>query len=435
MTTTPQDTPPGATLHLGGHAYASPALQPLLVPIADVLPYPGNPRRHDQDNITGSIRDHGLYAAVVVQASTGYTLVGNGRRQALLDLGAEEIPVVVQDVDDVRAAAIVARDNRTSDLSGYDDRALLDLLALMADDADVLALAGYEEEDLQALREAVDGPVPPVARTDQDEAPRVPAGSPVSKFGDVWRLGPHRLVVGDATDPSAYAKVTGEGGMADCIWTDPPYGVEYVGKTKEALSIQNDGAAGLPALLSDSLGLAVTWSSVGSPVYVASPPGPLSIDFGVVLRDLGVYRQTLIWTKDVFVLGHSDYHYKHEPIFLGYVPGAQGRRGRGGEGWYGDNSQTSVLDFPRPKRSKEHPTMKPVDLVAYCLRNSTAPGDVVLDPFAGSGTTLIACHREDRTARLIELDPRYADVICRRYQEHTGTLPVRDGQQVDFTTA
>lgn len=138
--------------------------------------------------------------------------------------------------------------------------------------------------------------------------------------------------------------------------------------------------------------------------------------------------------KNQMVLGHSDYHYAHEVIFFGYRPGG-GRRGRGGKGWYGDNSQTSVLQFDRPPRSAEHPTMKPVELIAYCLKNSAPARGVILDPFAGSGSTLVAAHQHSRQARLIELDPRYCDVICRRYQELTGDRPIAEatGKPHDFT--
>lgn len=425
-----QDHPTGATLHLGGDAWAMPSLEPLLVPIDTLLLYPGNPRRGDQEAITSSIRDHGLYAGVVTQTTTSHTLVGNHRLRSLLDLGATMAPSTPADVDDTRAAQIVARDNLTSDRGGYDDTEQLALLEALAAQ-DQLPGSGYSADDLDALRRVAERSEQ-TPRNDPDDAPPLPQAPPLSRVGDVWRLGPHRLVVGDSTQASVYEALLGEELVA-CVWTDPPYGVEYVGKTKDALTIRNDGAGDLDALLSASLGQAVAASVPGGAVYVAAPPGVQGLAFARVLADLGAWRQTLAWVKDMFVLGHSDYHYKHEAIYFGYTPGGAGRRGRGGEGWYGDNAQTSVLDFPRPKRSKEHPTMKPVALVAYCLRNSTRPGDLVLDPFGGSGTTLLACQQEDRTARLIELDPRYADVICRRYQQHTGTLPVRDGVQVDFT--
>lgn len=418
--------------HLGGDAYAHPSLATRCIPITQAVPYPGNPRRGDQHAITTSIRDLGMYAGVVIQRSTGHILVGNHRRHAVADLGGTTIPADYVDVDDTRAAQIVARDNLTSDRGGYDTGAQVALLAALAEQ-EQLAGSGYTEEDLEALRRALAAEQGgPEQRTDPDDAPALPAADPISRVGDVWRLGPHRLVVGDSTAPATFDALLGEERVA-CVWTDPPYGVEYVGKTKDALTIQNDGAGDLQGLLAASLGRSVEAAVPGGAVYVAAPPGVQGLAFASVLADLGAWRQTLAWVKDVFVLGHSDYHYMHEAIYFGYTPGADGRRGRGGAGWYGDNAQTSVLNFPRPKRSKEHPTMKPVELVAYCLRNSTKPGDLVLDPFGGSGTTLIACHREDREARLIELDPRYADVICRRYQQHTGTLPVRDGVQVDFT--
>jgi DNA modification methylase len=420
----------GATLHLGGTAYCTPDLAPLLVPIDTLTPYPGNARRGDQDAITSSVRDLGVWRAHVVQESTGYVLVGNHQLRALLDLGATHAPASTRDCDDDTARAIALRDNHTSDLGGYDQT---DLLALyQATDQTVgLELAGLTAGDLAALERAVAGA--PTAHTNPDDAPPLPEAAPISQPGDVWRLGPHRLLVGDATESATYATLLADE-QAACLWTDPPYGVGYVGKTKAELTIRNDGEDQLSALLTASLGQAVEATIPGGAVYVAAPAGVQGLAFAQVLNALGVWRQTLTWLKDVFVLGHSDYHYKHESIYFGYKPGAVGRRGRGGGGWYGDNAQTSVLEFPRPKRSTEHPTMKPVDLVAYCLRNSTRPGDLVLDPFAGSGSTLIACHQEDRTARLIELDPRYADVTCRRYQQHTGTLPVRDGIQVDFLT-
>lgn len=186
-TQTSEQHPPGATIHLGGQAYASPSLEPLLTPIDKVTPYPGNPRRHDQDNITGSVRDVGLYAAVVVQASTGHIIVGNGRHQALLDLGATVLPVVVQDVNDARAAAIVARDNQTSDASTNDDQALLDLLSGLSDDADLLALAGYDQDDLTALR-AVSDPPPAPAYTGKVDPiqyePKLDAPPPVTALVD-----------------------------------------------------------------------------------------------------------------------------------------------------------------------------------------------------------------------------------------------------------
>lgn len=423
--TTQATTPPGASLHLGGEAYAHPSLEGRLIPIEDAIPYPGNPRRGDQDAITSSIRDLGLYTGVVVQRSTGHIVVGNHRRHGLWNLGATLIPVDYVDVDDTRAAAIVARDNRTSDQGTYDDA---ELLALLTSEPEVLALSGYDDADLALLRASL--APPPEQHTDADDAPALPEAEPISKVGDLWRLGPHRLVCGDATSLSDVRRLLGSE-RAALVFTDPPYGVSYVGKTKDRLTIANDALdpIALRSLLDAALSRAYAVTAPGGVWYVCSPGGDLMGVFGQALTALpGTWRHTLIWVKDQFVMGRADYHYRHEPMFYGWKPGAA-------HYFVGDRTQDTVWEVPRPKRSPEHPTMKPVALVARALRNSTRPGDVVLDPFGGSGTTLIACHQEDRTARLIELDPRYADVICRRYQQHTGTLPVRNGEQVDFTQA
>jgi site-specific DNA-methyltransferase (adenine-specific) len=255
----------------------------------------------------------------------------------------------------------------------------------------------------------------------------------VTNPGDVWLLGPHRVVCGDSTDVSIVG-VALAGRKADIVWTDPPYGVNYVGKTADALTIHNDGTEGLDALLANAFDVVLAMVLPGRPVYVAAPPGPQGVSFANALLERGLFRQRLCWVKSVLVLGHSDYHYRHEDIYLGYAPGGSGRRGRGGECWYGDNSQTSVLEFDKPSRNAEHPTMKPVQLIAYCLANSSRKGDIVLDPFGGSGSTLIAAHDTSRTAALVELSPQYVDVICRRFQEHTGIVPILESteQEHDF---
>lgn len=215
--------------------------------------------------------------------------------------------------------------------------------------------------------------------------------------------------------------------MADIVWTDPPYGVGYVGKTRDSLTIRNDDA-GADALVRDAFEGALGATSPSAPFYCASPAGPAALTFWLAIVAAGWrIHQELVWVKDVFVLGHSDYHYAHEPILYGYAPG-EGRPGRGkheGSTWRGDNAQSSVLAFPRPKRSTEHPTMKPVDLVSHCLANSTRPGGTVLDPFAGSGSTLIAAEQLGLACLAMEIDPRYAQVIIERWQAFTGLEAVR----------
>jgi site-specific DNA-methyltransferase (adenine-specific) len=203
--------------------------------------------------------------------------------------------------------------------------------------------------------------------------------------------------------------------IADLVWTDPPYGVSYVVKTKDALSIQNDSLnpEEFLAFLKSAFENAKAVSKPGAVWYVAAAPGNLFLSFAIALSDLQIWRQTLIWVKNSFVLGRSDFHYRHEPIFYGWTPGAAHQEPP-------DRKQDSVWEIPRPKRSEEHPTMKPLELIIRAIRNSTNKGQIVLDPFGGSGSTLIAAEQTGRKARLIELDPKYCDVIVTRWQNLTG---------------
>lgn len=207
---------------------------------------------------------------------------------------------------------------------------------------------------------------------------------------------------------------------------------DYVGKTKDALTIQNDGAGGLAVLLRSAFEVVNAVCRGGAPVYVAHADTE-RVTFESSMRDAGLsVRQNLVWVKNSMVMGRSDFHYKHEPILYGFTSGGSGRLGRGGPRWFGGNSQTTVFECDRPSRSSEHPTMKPVALIDAMLNNSLPAGGVVFDPFAGSGSTLIAAHNRGGRAVVAELDPRYADVILRRYEAHTGEVPVLNGQQVSF---
>lgn len=206
------------------------------------------------------------------------------------------------------------------------------------------------------------------------------------------------------------------GEKADCMWTDPPYGVNYVGKTRDALTIENDGSGNLPILLSGCYEVADYNLRDGAPIYVAHPPGALQMIFNSEFVKIGwKFHETLVWIKDVMVLGHSDYHYKHEPIMYGW-------KGKN-RSWYSDRSEVTTLEFDRPKRSSEHPTMKPVELVQKCISNSTQKNNIVYEPFSGSGTTLIACENLGRKCRAIELSPAYVAIAIERYQQATGKMP------------
>lgn len=394
-------------------------------PLEALQPYHRNPRRGNVEAIAESLERLGQYRPIVVNVGTHTgrpreVLAGNHTLLAARHLGWEKIDGVTVDVDDDTAARIVVVDNRTADLAENDDEALAALLSDLPD----LAGTGYDEGDLEAL--LTSSREPGEINGDPDDVPDTPA-EPVSKPGNVWLLGPHRLLCGDSTDPAAVEAMLA-GDRADCMWTDPPYGVDYVGKTKDALTIQNDGAEDLPALLAGAFAVASVALRPGAPVYVAHPPGPLSLEFARAFLEAGwSLRQNLIWVKDTLVLGRSDYHYQHEPILYGFTSGGEGRLGRGGDRWHGDNAQTSVFAVARPSRSEAHPTMKPVDLIVPALENSCPPGGIVYEPFGGSGSTLIAAHAAGRTARVVELDPHYVDVICARWQKATGELPVLEG--------
>lgn len=465
-----------------------------LVRTADLNPYFRNPRVGNVPLIVESLRAHGQYKPLVVNRGThtgrpNEVLAGNHLLRAGLEIGLDKMLVHWLDVDDDEAAAIVLVDNRASDKGGYDNVLLAELL----EGVPTLDGTGYSEADLRRLLNGL-GEGDEEGLTDPDAVPALPGGRRVkTKPGDVYLLGKHRLVCGDSQLVDTLRLATG-GAEADALWTDPPYGVDYVGKTKDALTIANDGREGLPALLHNLFTAAKVVLRPGAPVYVAAPPGPDVLDFLVALRTTGfLVRQTLVWVKNAMVLGRSDYQYKHEPVILaepvdgpvdplelpdvsqapadvsretsepapgeptldeagvtavdgeplqhepllyGFTPAAKGsgRLGRGGAQWYGDNKQTTVFEVPKPSASREHPTMKPTDLIVAQLRNSTVRGDLVLDLCGGSGSTLIAAHRLGLLAAIVEIEPAYCDVICRRWQEFSGVMPILEstGAPVDF---
>jgi site-specific DNA-methyltransferase (adenine-specific) len=295
-------------------------------------------------------------------------------------------------------------DNRLAELADWDEeglKAMLDELSELDTDLDGL---GWSDDELAELMGSL-GPATPGGAS---PAP-APPDEPASQLGEVYELGPHRLVCGDSTDATVWdALLRGE--QLQVVWTDPPYGVAYVGKTADALTIQNDDLSpdDLRALLASSLGQCFDHSAPGAVWYVAAPAGPLHYEFATVLRELGVWRWTLMWVKDRFVLGRADYHHRHEPIFYGWKPGAA-------HYFVDDRTQDTIFEVARPGASEMHPTMKPIELVVRQLRNSAKPGWIVGEPFGGSGTTLMAAAQLGMRARLIELDPRYCDVIRRRW--------------------
>ena len=344
----------------------------------------------------------------------GMVFAGIQRLLAAQGLGWTSIPVITVSglsTKQVRSWALL--DNNT--FGDWDEPKLAQLLSeLLAEDVDAV-LTGFETRDLNAILASIP------AVNDVESIPDLPV-TPESTPGEMYTLGRHRLLCGDSTDASVLERVLG-GERVAALLADFPWGVDYVGKTKDALRIANDDPAGLPGFLARAFAALREVLGPRVPFYLFVPAGPAGTEFRLALREVGwEHRQTLVWVKDTLVLGHSDYHYRHEEILYGFTPGP-GRPGRGahaGSRGYGGTDQTSVLFADRPKASREHPTAKPVELLTQLIGNSTRHGELVLDPFAGSGSTLLACEQLQRRCAAVELDPRYADVIRNRYREFVG---------------
>jgi DNA modification methylase len=433
---------------MDGHA----DLVELQVPLAGLKPYAKNARLGNVDVIAESLQVNGQYRPIVVNRRTSEVLAGNHTLKAAKQLGWETIAATFVDVDDEAAARIVLVDNRSNDIAVYDDRALAELLQSL----EGLDGTGFDQGALDELLASLEPEKKSLEDAENVPEPRIDA-APVSKVGDTWLLGDHRLVVGDSTDPGVVAEALG-GAKAELVLTDPPYNVAYTGKTGDALTIDNDDmspeafADFLESVMSAMYGNAVE----GAPIYVfyATAEEPA---FRQALVDAGwLYKQNLVWIKDRFVLSRQDYHWQHEPILYGWKPGAAHL-------WFGGFTPTTVIDdakpigdmtkaelraiveqlqnatttirADRPARNIDHPTAKPIVLLAKLLENSSRPGTLVLDPFGGSGSTLIACDYLGRKCGTVELDPVYADVICRRYQDFAGVKPVLEatGEPHDFS--
>lgn len=393
-----------------------------LVDPSTLHPHPENPRRHDDATIRRSIEDHGLIDVCVVQRSSRTILGGHGRWENGVAAGATRVPVLWVDCDDDEAEEILLVLNRSADNASYDNPVLSRILSRIKDSGREVARTGWGEDDLRRFVARTKLKEGAGAKATEDDADLKLPDKPRTKLGDVWQLGAHRLVCGDALDRDVVAVVL-DGRLADLVWTDPPYGVSYVGKTDDELTIEGDGDASAAV---GSMAVLVEASRPGAVWYLCAPSGPWLIDFAGEMMRLGVYRQQLVWVKDRFVLGHSDFHMRHEsllfgwspleryePLLYGWTPGAPHE-------FLGDRTHDSVLEFARPSRSVEHPTMKPVALVGYGVELSSFEGDLVLDVFAGSGSTLVACEQLGRVAALVELDPAYCDVIVSRFEQLTG---------------
>ena len=398
-------------------------------PTDKLVPYARNARTHSDAQvaqIAASIAEFG-FTNPILAGSDGVIVAGHGRLAAAQKLGIATVPVVVLDhLTPTQRRALVIADNRIAENAGWDEAMLqVELADLQGDDFD-LSLTGFDADalaDLLAGEETTsDG------QTDEDSVPD--AGTSITRPGDVWICGNHRVICGDSTDASTYdALMAGE--IADMVFTDPPYNVDYANTAKDKMRgtdrpILNDNlGAGFHDFLLAAL--TPTLAHCRGGIYVAMSSSELDVLQSAFRTAGGKWSTFIIWAKHTFTLGHADYQRQFEPILYGWP--SDGTRH-----WCGARDQGDVWNIKKPHKNDLHPTMKPVELVERAVRNSSRPGDIVLDSFGGSGTTMIASEKSDRKARLIELDPKYVDVIVRRWQDYAGTQATRQSDGVAFDT-
>ena len=320
-------------------------------------------------------------------------------------LGLAEVPCIrMSHLTEAQKRAYVIADNKLALNAGWDEKMLALEFKDLQDMGFDLELTGFGLGDIDELLAELDATTE--GKTDADSTPDVQA-EVISKIGDVWVLGKHRLMCGDSTDAGSVALLM-NGEKADMVFTDPPYGVDYEG-------INNDTRAGLSDLLDKAFKSYAAHCKPGSPVYVFHSDRCADI-FHNVFRRYCHFSSMIIWVKPSLVLSQTDYQSQHEPCIYGWIEGAS-------HPWHSDRKQTSIWEFDK-ERVDGHTTPKPVDLVGNALANSSKPGQVVVDLFGGSGSTMIASEKTGRVARLMELDPRYVDVIVRRWQQYTGKSAV-----------
>lgn len=383
------------------------------LPISDLKPAAYNPRKDLQpgdpefEKLKRSLTEFGYVEPVIWNKATGHVVGGHQRLKVLATLGHTEVDCVVVELDETREKALNVALNK---ISGDWDESKLALLIADLDAADFDAeLTGFDDTEIQQLIGSLDeGEV-------EDDDFDLTAALEQAAFvepGDLWTVGRHRLYCGDATS-QADVELLMDGKRANLVLTDPPYNVAF--ESGSGLSIKNDkmGADAFYQFLLAAFTQMAGVCEKGASAYVfhADTEG---LNFRRAFQDAGFKLSgCCIWVKDSLVLGRSPYQWQHEHVLFGWRPG-------GKHSWYADRKQTTVWNFAKPKKNADHPTSKPLDLLAYPISNSTQANAIVLDTFAGSGSTLMACEATDRTCYSMELDPKYASVILRRYAEHTG---------------
>jgi DNA modification methylase len=381
------------------------------VAVEALIPYAKNSRTHSDAQvaqIAASIKEFGWTNPILIDGTKGI-IAGHGRLMAARKLGLNQVPVIeLKDMTESQKKAYVIADNQLAMNAGWDIDLLKIEVADLQEDGFDLELLGFDSKMLDSLLE----PDVKEGLTDEDAIPETPK-EPKTKLGDVYILGEHRLMCGDSTSIEAVETLTQ--GLVDILVTDPPYNVNYEGATKDKLKIMNDSMDDeqFRQFLRDAFVAADAVMKQGAVFYIwhADSEG---YNFRGACRDAGwKVRQTLIWAKDSMVMGRQDYHWKHEPCLYGWKEGSAHL-------WAADRKQTTIIECKKPRVNDIHPTMKPVELMEYQILNNTKGQDVVLDLFGGSGSTLIACEKTGRKARLMELDPKYCDVIVKRWEDFTG---------------
>ena len=394
-------------------------------PVDSLIPYANNARTHSDEQlaqIAASIREFGFNNPILVDGERGL-IAGHGRLLGARKLGLTTVPVIeLAHLSPTQKRAYILADNRLAESAGWDNELLsLELTDLSAAEFD-LDLLGFSADELDKLLDSEN-----TGLTDDDAVPEV-TETAISKSGDVWLLGEHKLLCGDATKAEDYKALLGDE-LADMTVTDPPYNVNYANTAKDKLRgtnrpILNDNMGeGFSAFLLATCQniLAVTKGAV----YIAMSSSELDTLQSAFRAAGGKWSTFVIWAKNTFTMGRADYQRQYEPILYGWKDGSQ-------HYWCGARDQGDVWQIKKPHKTDLHPTMKPVELMERAVRNSSKTRDIVLDPFGGSGTTLIACEKSGRRARLMELDPKYVDVIVKRWQEFTGKQATRRADGARF---
>lgn len=397
--------------------------------IGALIPYARNARTHSDAQvaqIAASIVEFGWTNPILVDGTNG-VIAGHGRLLAARQLGLDTVPVIeLAHLTPAQKRAYILADNRLAENAGWDEELLALELAELRDAEFDLDLLGFSDEEIDELL----GTGEDAGLTDEDAAPE-PEPDPVSKRGDVWICGNHRVICGDATSADDYTALLGDE-LIDMAFTDPPYNVDYGNNPRDKIrgtqrEILNDNLGTDFGAFLESACRRILDVTKGA-VYIAMSSSELD-RLQVAFRAAGGrWSDFIIWAKNQFVMGRADYQRQYEPMLYGWREGND-------RFWCGARDQGDVWFIDRPRKSELHPTMKPVALVERAIRNSSKSRDLVLDPFGGSGTTMIACEKAGRRARLIELDPKYVDVIVRRWQDFTGQQATRASDGVAFIAA